>query len=353
MRRTTNDLTLVGLLIPEIAKEVAAIKTPRKRATKAAKVGALTRAQEKDIAARESFEQQEYGMESLAYMPSQLVQCTFPHHDPGNVPAWSRSTPWLTVIFQPGFRTDPKTRQPICIGYPYGTIPRLLMFYLMTEIQHKKNRADLTEEEKRTVYLGDSLTAFMRNIGLNPDNGTGKRSDKRRLRDQVERFVRVRISFDQVIEAEGHHGSEGGNADFVKKWALWWTAKNDEQSDLFQSFIVIDKDFYDRVLKNMVPLDIAALRALKNSALHLDLYAWFLYRAHTLRRGKGESQRVQWRSFMMQSGSSYKHVRQFRAKVIDALATVSPYLKHLRVEADAKGLTLHPPRLAILPGRSK
>jgi hypothetical protein len=169
----------------------------------------------------------------------------------------------------------------------------------------------------------------------------------------VERFVNVRISFHQTLEAEGHHGSDVEKGDFVKKATLWWTAKNDEQSDLFQSFIVIDKDFYDRVLKNMVPLDMAALRALKNSALHLDLYAWFLYRAHTLRKGKGESQRVQWRSFMMQSGSSYKHVRQFRAKVIEALGIVSPYLKHMRIEADEKGLKLHPPRLAILPSRTK
>ena len=345
-----QDLTLVGLLLPEIAKKVAATKTARKRPTKA--VG-LTRAQEKDITARESFEQQEYGMESLAYMPSQLVQCTFPHHDPGPIPAWSRSTPWLTVIFQPGFRTDPKTRQPVSVGYPYGTIPRLLMFYLMTEIQRKKNRDELTDEEKRTVHLGDSLGAFMRNIGLNPDNGTGKRSDKRRLRNQVERFIRVRISFDQALEEGENHGSRGMNADFVDRWQFWWTAKDDGQSDLFQSFIIVDERFYNRVLKNMVPLDMAALRALKNSALHLDLYAWFLYRAHTLRKGKGEAQRVEWRSFMMQSGASYGRVRKFREKVIESLAVVSPYLKHLRIETDEKGLTLHPPRVAIVPARGR
>ena len=343
-----SDLTLVGLLLPDIAKQVAATKTTRKRATKAAE---LTRAQEKDITARENFQQQEYGMEELAYMPSQLVQCTFPHHDPGNVPAWSRSTPWLTVTFQPGYRIDQATRQPVCIGYPYGTIPRLLMFYLMTEIQIKKNRDDLTAEEKRTVHLGDSLGAFMRNIGLNPDNGSGKRSDRKRLREQVERFLRVRVNFDQPhVEDDGY-----AFVDMLisERGEFWWTAKDDDQKDLFESYIVLSENFYQRVLKNMVPLDIAALRALKNSALHLDLYAWFLYRAHTLRRGKGEAQRVEWRSFMMQSGASYKHVRQFRAKVIESLAVVQPFLKHLRIEATEKGLTLHPPRLAILPGRTK
>jgi hypothetical protein len=225
------------------------------------------------------------------------------------------------------------------------------MFYLMTEIQRKKNRDDITAEEKRTIHLGDSLGEFMRNIGLNPDNGSGKRSDRRRLRDQVERFLRVRVNFEQP------HAQDDGYAfaDMLisERGEFWWTAKDDDQKDLFESYIVLSEAFYQRVLKNMVPLDIAALRALKNSALHLDLYSWFLYRAHTLRRGKGEPQSVEWRSFMMQSGSSYKHVRQFRAKVIESLTVVRPFLKHLRIEATEKALTLHPPRLAILPGRSK
>lgn len=338
-----KDLTLVGLLLPEITAKVKAAKIP--------KTAGLSRAQEKDIEARESFEQQEYGMESLAYMPSQLVQCTFPHHDPGAVPAWSRSTPWLTVTFQPGYRVDRKTRQPVCIGYPYGTIPRLLMFYLMTEIQRKKNRPELSDEEKRTVHLGESLGAFMRNIGLNPDNGSGKRSDRKRLKDQVERFLRVRVNIDQPHADDDGYGFE--DMLISEKGEFWWTAKDDEQTDLFESYIILSETFYKRVMKNMVPLDVAALRALKNSALHLDLYAWFLYRSHTLRKGKGEPQRVEWRSFMMQSGSSYKHVRQFRAKVMEALAVVRPFLKHLRIEANDRAITLHPPRLAILPARSK
>ena len=39
------------------------------------------------------------------------------------------------------------------IGYPYGTIPRLLLFWMTTEVQHTKNRADITIIEKRTLQL--------------------------------------------------------------------------------------------------------------------------------------------------------------------------------------------------------
>lgn len=340
----SDEMQSVGELAPDLLAEVKAIKRRRSK-------GELTQAQEKDIRARIDFEQQEYGTETLAYMPSQLVQCTFPHDDPGEVPTWSRSTPWLTVTFQPGYKTDRKTRQQVCIGYPYGTIPRLLMFYVMAQIQHVKNRDDLTPEEKRTVMLGASLSDFMRNIGLNPDNGTGKRSDKRRLRSQVERFMRVRVN----MEAQ-HDNNEDGYAFsdmlIAEDGEFWWTSHDDDQPDLFTSYIVLSEKFYRRVLKNLVPLDMAALKALKNSALHLDLYAWCLYRGHTLSKGKKEPQRVEWRSFMMQSGSSYKHVRQFRSRVIAELGQVTPYLKHMRVQADDKGITVYPTRLSIIPPRS-
>jgi hypothetical protein len=163
--------------------------------------------------------------------------------------------------------------------------------------------------------------------------------------------MRVRINFDQPHDNDD--GYDFADTLISERGEFWWTAKHHDQADLFESKIILSETFYKRVLKNMVPLDVAALRALKNSALHLDLYAWFLYRAHTLRKGKGEAQRVEWRSFMMQSGSSYRHVRQFRAKVIEALATVRPYLKHLRIEADEKAITVYPPRLGIVPARKQ
>ena len=190
-----DDFALIGELLPMVIPAAKDIRPRRKPK-------AVTKAQVDLLNATAVHHAQEYGSEELAYMPSQLVQCTFPHDNPGTVPAWSRSTPWLTVTFQPGYRTDPKTRQLECIGYPYGTVPRLLMFYVMTEAERLKNRQELTDEQRRTIYLGSSLNKFMLNIGLNPDNGAGKRSDKKRLKNQVERFMRVRINFDQP---HSHH----------------------------------------------------------------------------------------------------------------------------------------------------
>jgi hypothetical protein len=102
-----------------------------------------------------------------SYMARQLVQCTLPHSDPGNTPIWTRTNGKLTLAIRPNF--DTKTKKAL---YPYGTIPRLLLFWLVTEATQKKSRK---------IELGNSLDAFMRAIGLNPRTGGGKRGDAARL----------------------------------------------------------------------------------------------------------------------------------------------------------------------------
>jgi hypothetical protein len=104
-----------------------------------------------------------------AFMARQLVQCTLPHRNPGNVPVWSRSNGNLTLGIRPGYEL--KTGK--CFGFPYGSVPRLLLFWMVTEAKRTGTRR---------LELGHSLADFMHLVGLNPDNGSGKRSDARRLR---------------------------------------------------------------------------------------------------------------------------------------------------------------------------
>jgi hypothetical protein len=319
---------------------------------KVAKEFSITPDKQKWLDAVAVFNAQDYGGEELAYVPGQLVQCTFPHDDPGDVPIWSRSTPWLTVSIRPGYKTDPKTRQQVCVGYPFGTVPRLLMFHIMTEVEHKKNRTDIDITEKRTIHLGKSFAAFLRNIGMNPDNGSGKRSDRNRCEMQVERTVLSFLSFDRTTAAEGggtHHSWL--NMPVSSRGEFFWSLKRPDQGTLWESYIVLSEELYGAIIASPVPLDYIAIRALKDSALHLDLYAWCLYRAHLLSKGKKAPLIVPWKSFMMQLGTSYKLVRQFRAKVKKELPNVTPFLRHLTVRLSDKGVEIHPPKFPVIPPR--
>ena len=129
-------------------------------------------------------------LDDLAYMARQLVQVTLPHRNPGELPEWTRSNGNLTLSIRPGWTTDQKTGQRRSIGYPYGSIPRLLLFWLTAEAVRKKAR----QEPDRIVQLGSSLADFMFQHGLNPATGRGPRGDARRLRDQTERLFRATIS---------------------------------------------------------------------------------------------------------------------------------------------------------------
>src|ERR1035438_470732 len=128
-----------------------------------------------------------------AFMARQLVQCTLPHSNPGNVPLWKRSSGNTTLAIQPGIDIDTEKS----IGYPYGTIPRLLLFWMVTEAVQTKTRR---------LVLGRSLAEFMRAVGLDPSRG-GKRSDHRRLKDQMRRLFKCHISFNAaVMDENGAHG---------------------------------------------------------------------------------------------------------------------------------------------------
>ncbi len=63
------------------------------------------------------------------FMARQLVLCTLPHSDPGDVPQWTRRTSNAILGIMPG--RDYEKNQSI--GYPYGSIPRLLLFWITTE----------------------------------------------------------------------------------------------------------------------------------------------------------------------------------------------------------------------------
>lgn len=159
--------------------------------------------------------------DDLAYMARELVQVTLPHRNPGDVPAWSRTNGNLTMTVQPGWSSTAKKS----LGYPYGSIPRLLLFWLTAEAVQKKNRY---------IELGRSLSDFMFQLGLNPDNGGAgaKRSDARRLREQMQRLFNAVISFEHTTIQDGRQGDGRINMIVASASMLWWSPRDPAQAAL-------------------------------------------------------------------------------------------------------------------------
>ena len=236
-----------------------------------------------------------------------LVQATLPHRNPGDVPIWTRTNGALTLSIQPGYMTNPKTRQPHCVGYPYGSLPRLLLFWMNTEA---------VREKSRRLYLGKNLSEFLRELGLDYTR-RGELSDARRLTEQMRRLFYSRITF----EYSNDYGETRLAMEVAPKSQLWWNLKEPGQGVLWDSWIELGEDFHRAITEHTVPLDLRALRALKQSPLALDLYAWLLHRSFGVTE-KGQPAFVPWRSLMGQVGADYARLDNFTAKAKRALVEV-------------------------------
>ena len=272
-----------------------------------------------------------------AFMAWQLVQATLPHADPGNVPSWWRKNGGLTLTITPGYDAEK------CLGYPYGVIPRLLLFWIVTEA---------IRTQKPRLELGTSLAKFMRELGLDPANGTGKRSDARRLREQMIRLFRASISF-SMDKIEGRKRGMGWlNMQVAPDGVLWWDEKNPEQPCLFGSWIELGEKFFNAICSAPVPVDMKALHALKRSPLALDLYAWTSYAAFVATR-TGKARFVSWELLMEQLGCDYSNPDDFRRKAKAALRKIKIVYPGLKIGNAQGGLEVLPGASAVRPKKAR
>lgn len=268
-----------------------------------------------------------------AYIARQFVQATLPHSDP-KANTWSRKNGNFALGIQGGF--DALTGKEY--GLPYGVIPRLLLFWITTEAIRTKSRR---------LELGNSLAAFMRDVGLDPNTGGGKRGDAARLHEQMQRLFNARITFTQELE----HGSEKGrawrNMEVTSDAVLWWDTAKPLQGTLWNSWVELGEKLFEAIIAAPVPVDVRALKALKRSPLALDLYMLCCFEAYRVEKS-GKVRFIPWRSLMEQLGAEYASetgARDFGVKARAALRKVQAVMPSLHL-GDRKG------GLCILPSSS-
>lgn len=266
-----------------------------------------------------------------AFIARLLVQCTLPHSDPGDVPVWSRKNGHTTLSIVPG--VDRRTGKSL--GYPYGTLPRLLLFWLVTEIFQKK---------QRRIKLDASLAQFMRQVGLNPATGGGKRGDAHRLMEQAPRLFRAIISFDvEYKQGDTRQGQAWLDMQVAPLGETWWSPKQPEHPAMFESWIEVGEKFYEAVVGSNIPVRTAALKALKRSPLALDLYAWVAFKVWDANR-KNSGVFVDWEGLRRQLGCDYdpKRIDHFKDKVKTTMRKIQLVFPDLHLEYHTEGFTVLP-----------
>lgn len=272
------------------------------------------------------------GEGALAFMARCFIQATLPHSDPGkDVSIWHRENGIYTLEIKAARYFDKTQKKEINVGLPSGSIPRLLLVWMTTE-------AIRTKEPR--LMLGSSLSEFMGKLGLIPSGG--KRGDITRLKNQSYKLFRSEFTLTQ--EQKG--GVHEKDLKISNERMLFWNPRFPEQESLWESWVNLTPDFFEAITKNPAPMDMRALKALKNSSMALDIYMWLSHRTFYL----SKPQRLSWKALEGQIGANYSHEKTLRQNVRKAVNKIRVFWPELNVNFDDPDIiTLYPSKSIITP----
>lgn len=188
-------------------------------------------------------------------------------------------------------------------GIPYGTLPRLILIWIADEVRHHR---------RKEVFLGDSLSKFMQELGIVPTGG--RWGTITRLRNQLLRLFNADIRF-KTQDADGAQGALFS----IQKYSMWWNRPSDPgQADLWRSTILLSDPLFEELLVHSAPVDMRAIKALRKSPMELDVYCWLTARMLTLKRPL----HLDYETLREQFGAQYSSLRNFQVNIDKALWSV-------------------------------
>ncbi|OWK46454.1 replication protein RepA [Fimbriiglobus ruber] len=251
------------------------------------------------------------------------VQCqtSLPYRDPGDhVREWDRKQGTAALRIEAGSALDPRSKEYVKLGLPYGEKPRLVLIHLASEA---------IRTGSPVIDVEDSMTAFARSLGLET-NGHHLRG----LKDQITRLASATIRMG-IIE-QGRVVQV--NTQVASAFDLWFP---DEVSQrvLWPSTVRLSHEFFESLSRHAIPLDNRAVGAIANSPLALDIYVWLSQRLH--RVTPGNPQFIPWTALYEQFGQGYNRIRDFRKKFLATLQQVRAVYPDSRIDSDLKGINLY------------
>lgn len=264
----------------------------------------------------------------VTFQHSILCQTGLPYRSPaGDVREWSVTQGNASLMVEAGQAFDPETGAWEKLGLPWGPKARLILMHL---------NAEAVRTRSPEIDVGDSLTAFVKRIGLTTDGRT-----IRSIKDQVGTLAAATIRMAFASE----RGAFQVNTQVVSGFDLWFP-KDSRQRVLWPSFVVLGTDYFESLASHAVPLEERAIAALSHSAMCLDIYTWLAQRLHRIQRGK--RQFLAWPLLKEQFGADFTAMNNFRRKFMVALRQVSAVYGAARIDVTEHGLFLFnsPPPVA-------
>lgn len=252
---------------------------------------------------------------TLGFMTRALAIATLPHR---------RQSDYRFVRRNGDFVLTMMTAHPE--GLPFGTVPRMLLTWVCTEA---------VQTGERVLHLGNSLADYLNELGMHSSGG--KRGDITRLKHAMTTL------FSSVISC--HY--EGADS-----WALsnvlladrveWWQPQAEEEAGHWQSYLQLSEPFFKECIEHPLPIDVRAMRSLRQSPLALDIYVWMTHRMSYLSRRTT----IPWISLAGQFGAGYSLEGQglydFKRAFLRELKHVLVVYPEAKVADSPNGLVMYP-----------
>lgn len=254
----------------------------------------------------------------LGFHPHIFIKTVLPHSKVNGQTYEKENDNWKLFISSPE-------------GIPYGTVPRLLLNFVITEAIRTKSRE---------IDVGKNLSQFMRKVGLSTDGKTMKR-----FKEQSNAL------FGSTISIKYKNKDEFTNIIFpiASAHEFWWQDEESRQHGLFSSMILLSQDFYDLIIKKNIPVDLRAVKGIRRSSLSLDIYPWLTNKYYSLDKRVF----IPWDKLQFQFGVGYKNNYRGRYKFKEnfkkALENVLEMYPEANLSIEKDGLILFPSPTHIPP----
>ena len=261
------------------------------------------------------------------FMARLMMLCSLPRTNLGNRHQYKRVNGPYTLIMTAVGQS----------GLPLGNLSRLLLAWVCTEA---------VRTQSRELFLGASLSGFMRRLGMAPIGG-GSRGDRTRLCNQMKRLFNAHIQLayeDKQVSASVH-------SPIASRTGFWWNERKTSERLGWESKIELGEKFFHEIIRHPVPLDLNILKALKRSSLGIDFYLWLTYRTFTLKRPL----RLSWPRLYRQFGVDpvkavdNRTVDNFRTDCLRELKKIKVAWPDLNYAAAKGVLVLLPSKPAVPP----
>jgi len=218
---------------------------------------------------------------------------------------------------------------PVHVGVPFGSRARLILIFLQSEALRTGSRE---------VELGTSLRDWLGRMSI-PIGGKNLLA----VREQTERISRCRLTF------EVRQGNRVGlsNQSIMDSAIFLEPAEDEDQGSFFAQTARLSEAFFEGLKKHPVPIEEAAIGAISNNSMAIDIYVWLAYRLHSLSRPTP----LTWRALKTQFGTGFQQMNNFRSKFLPNLRLAMAVYPDARVDLNegGKGLILYPSKPPVAP----